>query len=67
MSTPGPAKKYRLVEEKPSPDWPKSVKSFSKQLKTLRHDLKKMFHVEWNKDRDKFTVYKFRKFEDEEQ
>lgn len=50
---------------KPSPDWPKSVKSFGKQLTSIRHDLRKMFNVNWDKDRTKTIVYWFSRIEDE--
>jgi hypothetical protein len=60
-------KKVLFEDNKPSIDWPKSVKSFVKQLLSIRHDLRKVFTVDWRNDRDKFLLYRFSKLEEEEQ
>jgi hypothetical protein len=46
-------------ENKPTMDWPKSVKSFGRHLMGIRYDLRKVFKVEWRQDRNKVWVYQF--------
>jgi hypothetical protein len=54
-------------DNKPSPDWPKSAKSFGKQLLSLRYDLKRVFNIFWTRGRKKFWVYKFSKRDEDDQ
>lgn len=51
-------------DAKPTKDWPKTVRTFGKQLVSIRHDLKRILDVSWTTDRKGFVFYQFSRIEE---